>query len=228
MFRTGALPVVSEYLSAISRFCPLSKVSDDKGLLLFSSYNLSKHDNLAKEEMILAISLLHAEILRKERLINERNGNYLSENIIFESIDGIPEYSLDYAHWFLKLLYTEDSLLFGKFEKDYQEYTRKGDAIPVSPVNMITMRSATSYENEKHFFSATPPLLELLKTSKPSDRDILGKNGFPSESKLIDSLISEPLTLECVELGAKQLVELPLYDSAMNWIKKKEQEYGDE
>jgi hypothetical protein len=165
-------------------------------------------------------------MLRKERLSEADIRIYLSENIIFESVEGIPDYSLDYAHWFLKLLYTEDSLLFGKFEKGYEEYDKKGGLIPICPVNMMAIRSAVSFKNEKDFFVFTPKLLNTLKKAEPSKKDMLSINGFSAESNLIQDLLSNNSSLYDVERSAIQLLSSGLYCKAMDWVKEKELKLG--
>lgn len=160
-FREEAPPEIQGYLDSIESFCPFLRPARRKGVLLWSDYELGENP----QRELFYLGVVHTEILRRER-----KGNLLlSENLIVRAAVGGRDL-FDWPHWFLKLLYTKMSVMFGKFWEGEMDTARDGRPIPIPPVNFLSIRSAVK-PIDKRFF--TGDLVDIHLESEDTGDSVL-------------------------------------------------------
>ena len=183
MFRSPKifhLPKFSRYLEKIgNNFCPFVTPADEESLLLFSEYDLEKKQTMKdRQKMIFYAGILHTELLRKDRKRQKttRAHDLLCENLIFHlnlgmEIDGRELFS--WPHWYLKVIYTRTSILYGKFWKNEKLVSKSGLEIPPPPNHFLSIRSAVK-PTDKRFFLVAPQLTEDYLSSCDAGERVLG------------------------------------------------------
>jgi hypothetical protein len=188
MFRSTdltGLPAFAEYVRTISDgFCPFIEPSQLRQVLFFSEYHLEELGDKLEAAMFY-LGLQHTEILRQERKkqTNRIVHDFLCENLIFyfppqRDDDGKKIFS--WPHWLLKVLYTKQGIVFGKFWKGEESTSKDGRPIPPPPNHFLSIRSAIK-PTDIRFFSKAPQLTEEHKQSCDDGSDV-----FPEGLKGLD------------------------------------------
>tara|TARA_Y100001960_G_C14776107_1_gene883243 strand:+ start:2863 stop:3528 length:666 start_codon:yes stop_codon:yes gene_type:complete len=157
--------ILRNYLDKVANsYCPFISPSIKSNLLYFSHYDLSDEtDENRVVKLALLISYVHAEyFIYNRKNISGIDKILYNENIsfTFNDILAIKEKDiLSWVHWCLKANYTKNSMLFGKFTKNTQEFNKDNIEIPPSPINFISIRSSIKSKDIK-FFNKAPQLVD--------------------------------------------------------------------
>lgn len=186
MFRCNASDIqdlsFKSYLDEISeRFCPFLKPSSDSNGLLFSQYHISGSIEQISQSLFY-FGIIHSEILRRARREekNLRNSMLYSENIVVE-LDQDTNYDgnevFGWAHWLLKLLYTEVGIMFGKFWVGEEDISRLGIPITIPNRNFLTIRSSLKKRDENFFRDSShdDALKDMMMTAEDDLRNVFRK-----------------------------------------------------
>jgi len=235
MFREKnvVLPSFNDYLFDIKdRFCPFLSPSIESDCNFFSSYDVDS-PNLGFREsyaMLFTIAVIHTEVLRSIRRNQpNRRANLFCENVIFNFKTHDDEYVKDrltWIHWYLKLIYSETDIVFGKFYVNENSQSKNGHIIPNSPLNFISIRS-TIRNIDFRFFHKVPELLEDYQNKNDKGQDVI-KPFFIHSEKLLKFL--EPVD----KVSKKTLLDLVyntlnfrrFFDDMLLWALEREKVLG--
>lgn len=212
-------------------FCPFLSPSIDNGVMYFSEYKI---EDLTLEEIqkfIFYTGFVHTCIFRNYRIqetIHKRKLLY-SENIVYslkKEIDG--EKAFAFPHWFLKILFTEKSILFGKFWKGESIKSREGINITIPPVHFLSIRSAIK-PTDKRFFTITPELTQYYLNSEDDNKSIMTFVDDPYLKNIVCEI--ENLDIACINrervlLLVGRLMDLQFYNIIAKWCSEVEKSLG--
>ncbi|EJX1092966.1 TPA: hypothetical protein I7787_21040 [Vibrio vulnificus] len=156
--------------------CPFTKKSLDIGS--FETIDLTIELDLNK---IILCCINEAEKIRNK--INTFGlGKLYTSNIILS--EKITQTDLDWLHWILKVMYTNESLMFGKFHKEKKEKLRNGQTMIV-PETFISIREFVPQKDPKLLVHKAQDIptntivklnthyASIIETSSPSSVDVL-------------------------------------------------------
>jgi hypothetical protein len=224
--------IAQEYINSVSsNHCPFIIPSIKNEVMYFSEYSLGNltFENLQK--YIFYTGLIHTYAFRLNRITeNEHKKRLLfCENIIFkieENIDG--EKLFAFPHWYLKLLFTEKSILFGKFWKGETATNKNGIDITVPPFHLLSIRSAIK-PIDKRFFTLTPELEEFYLNSEDDNQNVfhfikekVAKNILVEMSNLDYNSKDNKYVLSFID----KLMDSELYFEIAKWAAKLENNMG--
>lgn len=168
MFRDTRITdsIFEDYLKAIGRnFCPFLLPSLQDEDMFFTEYDISRMSLRQQEHFIFYSGLIHVSIFRRSRFqASASRKKLLCENIIFSTSSDAEELFM-FPHWFLKLLFTSKSILFGKFWKGERAFTKNNISIPVPTSSFLSIRSAVKPLDHR-FFTLTPALIDTYSVSE--------------------------------------------------------------
>lgn len=169
---------ITKYIGNIgTEHCPFIFPSSKVNLLLFSHHKYNKPaSSIALIEHFFYVLLLHTEIFRKHRKSLEENKILLCDNIIIEYDKKIIENKIlfNWIHWFLKIIYTEKGVGFGKFWKGEKILSKEGKSIIPPPINLFSIRSLLKPQDLK-FFIKTEYLKNYFLSSDDDGSGIFDK-----------------------------------------------------
>ena len=208
MFRVSSLEeqsVLVEYLNEIGRnFCPFSKPSTQKEILLFSTYELASDTMERAQAEAFYIGLVHTELFRRFRRsqasVHERM--LACENVVITSPFAEDQGGtlLGWPHWLLKALYTRMGVVFGKFWKGEQSSSHDGRTIPPPPFTFLSIRSAVK-KVDARFFSRAPQLLDEYAQADDTGESVLAV--VNDTSALVERIVTKALEVatkqNCIE-----------------------------
>lgn len=129
----------------------------------------------------LKTCIIETEKLRSELLANGL-GKYRVTNILFDEWKS-PKALVDWVHWILKVAYTSESIMFGKFIKGSTETTKRKGLRITPPCSFISIRE-TAGKVDYDFLDET--YAEILKNSIPTSKDVLyEKFGYTTNEILL-------------------------------------------
>lgn len=223
------LPELPEYCTALEEFCPFIAPAQENKILYFSEYSLLGDDITFLQKQMFNIGLLHTEILRSGRAgqTTTQAKALFCENVLFHISDSVQiegSNLFSWPHWFLKLLYTEVGVLFGKFWKGEQAKSRDGKDIPAPPYHLLSIRSAIK-PIDGRFFTKAPELTLEYSLSSDEGKSIIEKIADDSTRNIIGRI--EKLDFQTVDRSEfesiiKEMNETTLYESVRNWSQLKE------
>jgi hypothetical protein len=168
-----------EYFSSelqTKNICPFTKKSLEIGS--FETIDLTIETDLNN---IVLSCINEAEKIRDK--INKFGlGNLYTSNIILS--EKITQTDLDWLHWIMKVMYTSESLMFGKFHKDKKEKLRNGMTMTV-PETFISIREFVPNKDPKLLVHKPKDIqadtivkvntyyANIIKKSSPSSEDVL-------------------------------------------------------
>lgn len=212
-------------------FCPFLSPSIDNGVMYFSEYKIENFNLEEIQKFIFYTGFVHTCIFRNNRIqetIHKRKLLY-SENIVYslkKEIDG--EKAFAFPHWFLKILFTEKSILFGKFWKGESIKTREGINITIPPVHFLSIRSAIK-PTDKRFFTLTPELTQYYLNSEDDNNSVVEFIHVQSLKNIISEIENLDITQinkEQVLLLVRRLMDLQFYNIIAEWCSQVEKSLG--
>jgi hypothetical protein len=223
---------INNYFDEIGRdFCPFLLPSYHNKLMYCTEYNINNMTFPEQKRFVFASGLVHTVLFRKERMIEKSHKNKLlvCENIFFSTnnkVDGQELFA--FPHWFLKLLFTKKSILFGKFWKGERAKSKNGRLIPIPSFHFLSIRSAIK-PNDEHFFKLTPELTEFYMDS---DDDNLSVFGFIENSRtkniinMLENINISDVTESVIIKLIKSLMDSTIFVEISNWCSNIEKELG--
>ncbi|AJQ97209.1 hypothetical Protein YC6258_05179 [Gynuella sunshinyii YC6258] len=143
-------------------------------ILSFESNNFLAGD-------FLRICIQEAERIRT--LIREKGiGHYYVTNVLFGEWKS-PEELVNWVYWILKVAYTSESLMFGKFIKNKLETTQRKKSQIISPCRFISIRETVGRPDWQLL---DEEFSKILSNSKPSLQDVL----YQKYGRTTDDLLS--------------------------------------
>jgi len=234
-FRSTSVAGLSEYCSAIGEgFCPFLQPAQKERVLYFSAYYLRGEEIRVLQEDIFYAGVLHTELLRKERARQStiRAKTLICENLVFylENHTG-NAYGAElfaWPHWFLKLLYTEVGVLFGKFWQGERDYTRDGRSIPIPPQHLLSIRSAVKPVDSRFFLKA-PELTMEYHLSSDNGQNVLSQIMNSRTREIINRVQEFPLqdvSQEVFQSLMQEMKNVSFYADVVEWSMYKEHTLG--
>ena len=227
-FRMSELPnapeytVLKKYFHEIAKkFCPFMEPSSKKELLHFSHYVIEPR--IMSQEYVFYISLVHTELLRKQRRETGTGVVSLScDNVIFSAQDGfIDGCSLvEWPHWILKLMYTDCGLAIGKFWEGQSQVSRFGEVIPQPPCNFLSLRCKMQNLDRRFFETKANFLLPAHDDASDTGQSVLSKI-IPKEHEYIINMLNDldydNASFSEISHICEKMEEVELYKDALRW-----------
>lgn len=235
MFRSKDITnieVVDEYLLNISKnHCPFISPSVENKVMNFSIYSISNCSFDDIQKFIFYTGLIHTYAFRSDRSkqLKHKESLLFCENIIYNIDKEVNGESLfSYPHWFLKLLFTEKSILFGKFWKGEAAKNKNDVEILIPPIHLLSIRSAIK-PIDSRFFAFTPELNEFYINSEDDKQGVLNFINKQSLKKIIQEM--EDLNYNYKNKDGfhriiNKMMDSELYLEIANWASGLEQELG--
>lgn len=215
-----------EYLNSVEKFCPFLAPSRDRNLCKISVYAISENNSEELSARIFCAALIHTELFRKNRIINEKFSHLHTENLIFTpppELDKQMEQLVAWPHWCLKLLYTKKSILFGKFWNGEKKISQASELLPIPPATFISIRSAIR-NLDLRFFSKAETLKPQFQAAEDDGRYPTIDEGVISQDVWDRALhlaaFDDPNT-DSLVTAAEYLYTKNAYKDAVAWAKTK-------
>ncbi len=152
-----------------SAFCPYLIPSMENKSLYSIEIDLTNIDERLMSAYVYIWALKYTNIFKKMRLPCVQNECILlCINVIFifpNTISGKEENYLSWAHWILKTQFSIDGIMFGKFWKNEETYSRDKRLIYPPEHNFISIRNVIIDKDFNLLSSEQTKIIEDLKKS---------------------------------------------------------------
>jgi hypothetical protein len=156
--------LLSSYLQNITNFCPYLHPSISAKLCTIRTESIHGETLHECQAELFYLGVQETElfrIARRETALSNKSG-LLCYNLLLippPIVDTQGKELFGWPHYLLKLLYTDQAILFGKFWKGEKDQSLSGAQLPIPPIHLLSIRSRIS-KTDRRFFEKSPELLE--------------------------------------------------------------------
>ncbi len=156
--------------------CPFLAPAHQSGLVSFFRCSLNAGTVEAAQEALTLALVVHTEHFReRRRRATGRTAALLCDNVVVL----LPNLRrnqhkavLELPHWYCKVMYTSDAILFGKFWTGERDIAKDGSPLPIPPLTFVSLRSAVRTLDGR-FFHRAGELRPDFDTAAPSEQSPL-------------------------------------------------------
>lgn len=166
----------AKYAERISRYCPYIDRAMLLKLMLTKEIKLSSAVEEKISEELFYEAVLLTERFRSQRSeLSKKVKPFFTYNLIFDSDDKVNhnwEKIVSWPHYMLKIIYTKEQIMFGKFWNGEKTKSKFNDSIIPSPtLNFLSIRTAIK-NRDPMLIEITPEILNDLKFSEMTNNNV--------------------------------------------------------
>jgi hypothetical protein len=179
VFRTAVLTISDEpserfanYTEQMIPFCPFLSEAINRGLCSVSTVCIKAGDPVDLEILLFFYFIQRVtEFKSRRQNIELEDRMYYCNNVVIEDSTkalGDVTRPVPWAHWMLKVMYTEQHIIFGDFWRGEMALSSRGICIPSPPFNFISIRSL--HQRDRRFFRETPSVISARISDSEAKR----------------------------------------------------------